>query len=89
MRPDCERQQLHWCVANGRLYSEADIGILAMVLKGVDITEVFSPERVTKLWSKYGLITGDSFDLGDGYDLSDEKTQAMVVRRIMSTEPRW
>ena len=58
-----------------------------MVLKGADITEVFSPERVTNICSKYGLVAGDSFDLRDGYDLSDEKTQAMVVKRIMSTGP--
>ena len=57
------------------------------VLKGVDITEVFSPERVTKLCSKYGLIAGDSFDFRDGYDFSDPRTQAMVVRHVMTTEP--
>ena len=81
VRPDCERQQLYSCVANGRHYSESDIGLLAMVLEGADITEVFSPERVTKLCSTYGLVAGDSFDLRDRYDPSDEKTQAMVVKR--------
>ena len=70
VRPDCERQQLYSCVANGGLYSESDIGMLAMVLKGADITEVFSPERVTKRCSKYGLVAGDSLDLRDGHDLS-------------------
>ena len=58
-----------------------------MVLSGPDITEVFSPERVTKLCSTHGLVAGDSFDLRDGHDLSDRKTQAMVVKRMMSTEP--
>ena len=61
--------------------------MLASVLKGCDITEVFSPERVTRLCNKYGLIAGDSFDLRDGYDLSDEKTQALVINRILTTEP--
>ena len=50
VRPDCQRQQLYSCVANGKLYNDADIAILSSVLKGADITEVFSPERVTKLF---------------------------------------
>ena len=58
-----------------------------MVLRGADITVVFSPIRVTKLYSKYGLIAGDLFDLSDGCELFDPKTQAMVVKRVMSTEP--
>ena len=87
VRPDSYPQQIFSCVANGRLYNESDIGVLAAVLKGVDITEIYSPARVTKLCSKYGLIAGDSYDLRDGYDLSDEKTQAQVIRRISSTEP--
>ena len=86
-RPDCERQRLYSCAANGGLYCESDIGIFAMVLKGADITEVFSPERAIKLCSKYGLVSGDSLDLRDAYDLSNEKTQAMVVKHAMSTEP--
>ena len=59
VRPDCKRQQLYTGVANGGLYSESDIGILAMLQKGADITGVFSPERVTKLCSKYGLVAGE------------------------------
>ena len=47
VRPDCEQQQLYSCVANGGLYNESDIHVLGMVLQGVDITEIFSPERVT------------------------------------------
>ena len=58
-----------------------------MVSNGRDITEVRSPERVTKLCSKYGLIAGDSFDLRDGYDLSDLRMQAMAVKRVMTTDP--
>ena len=87
VRPDCERQHLYSCVSNSGLYNESDIRVLAMVLKGVDITEIFSPERVTKLCSTHGLVAGDSFDFRDGYDLSDLRTQAVVVKRVMATEP--
>ena len=87
VRPDCEQQQSFSCPAKGGLYNESDVGVLAMVLHAADITEVFSPERVTKLSSKCGLIAGDLFDLRHGYDLSDPRTQAMVVKCVMTTEP--
>ena len=86
-RTDSIGGQLHSCVANGKLYCESDMAILASVLKGVDITEVYSPERVTRLCTRYGLIAGDSFDLRDGWDLSDEVTQSRVIQRIKSTRP--
>ena len=56
-----------------------------MVLKGADVTEVFSPERVTtlllKVWSRCRMPTC----IERWYDLLDPKTQAMVVKRVMST----
>ena len=48
VRPGCERQQLYSYAANGGIDGDSEIGILAMVLRGADITEEFSPERVTK-----------------------------------------
>ena len=63
---DSVSQQVYSCVANGKLYNDSEIAILAAVVKGVDITEIFSPERVTKLCRKYGLVAGDSHDLRDG-----------------------
>ena len=38
-------QQMFSCVANGKYYKESDVAVLAAVLKGVVITEIFSPER--------------------------------------------
>ena len=51
VRPDSEQQQLYSCVANGGLYNGSDVWVLAMVLHGAGITEVFNPERVAKLCS--------------------------------------
>ena len=45
------------------------------VLRGVDITEVYSPQRVVEVCHKYKLIKGDSFDLRTGFDLSDPAVQ--------------
>ena len=50
------------CAASGKYYKEPDVAVLAAVLTGVDITEIVSPERVTKICNKYYLVPGDSFD---------------------------
>ena len=40
-----------------------DRKVLASLILGVDITEVFSPKRVNELASKFGLTPGSSLDL--------------------------
>ena len=42
--------------------------IVAGVVHGVDLTEVYSPVRVAAVCAKYGLVPGTSFDLLTGYD---------------------
>ena len=66
---------------------DEEMSILSAVLRGADITEVLSPQRVATVCSKYNLTPGDSFDLRDGYDLSDERTQALVISRIKKSQP--
>ena len=46
--------------------NEADRKIIASVIMGVDITEVFSPERVAQVAKRFGLTTGSSMDLTNG-----------------------
>ena len=69
VHPDCARHQLCSRVANGKMYDDAEVCVIAAVPKGFDITEVFSPQRATKLCAKYGLMAGDDFKLRDSYDL--------------------
>ena len=68
-------------------YKELDVAVLAAVLKGVDISEISSPEHVTKLFKTYRLVPGGSFDLKTGYDLSDEEMQALVMNKIDKSRP--
>ena len=49
---------------------DPDTRLIAALMKGVDITEVYSPQRVVKYCSKYGLVPGDSFDIKTGWDLT-------------------
>ena len=50
------------------LLSSVDRRILASVILGVDITEVFSPIRVNQLAAKFGLVPGASLDLTNGWN---------------------
>ena len=58
--PDSVEQQAESCVVHGYVHSSSDMKLMAMMLNGVDITEVFGPARVVKVCEKYGLIGGDS-----------------------------
>ena len=86
--PDSVGKQLQSCVANGKLFDTEEMRVLTSMVNGADITEIFSPERVTRMCNKYGLIAGSSYDLRDGYDLSDEKVQSKVLREINAQRPR-
>ena len=49
-----------------------DRKITADTILGVDITEVYSPERVAKVAKRYGLAAGSSMDLTTGFDFTKE-----------------
>ena len=63
--------------------NSVDRRIIAASLMGVDITEVFSPERVAQVARRYGLVAGTSFDLTNGWDftLEDHKRKAWMKIR--------
>ena len=50
--------------------TEIDRNILAPAILGVDIAEVYSPERVAKVAAKFGLRAGSSFDLTNVWDFN-------------------
>ena len=62
-----------------------ELRIISAILRGVDVTEVFSPERVVEACRKHNLVKGDSLDLRTGYDLSSEVFQRQVLPQIEST----
>ena len=57
---------------------EFDRKILSAAILGVDVTEVYSPERVVRVAKRFGLTTGSSMDLttGWGFNREDHKLQA-------------
>ena len=49
-----------------------DRRIIAMIVRGCDLFDVFSPERIGKACARHKLIPGPALDLRTGYDLSTE-----------------
>ena len=50
--------------------TEIDRKILAAAILGVDVTEVYSPERVAKNAAGFGLRAGSSFDLTNVWEFN-------------------
>ena len=48
------------------LLNDIDKKILLASISGVDITEVYSPERFARVAKKFGLVSGSSMDLTNG-----------------------
>ena len=59
----------------------------AMILKGVDITEVFSPERVTKIAREHGLQAGLNMDLRTGWDFRKKEDRRKAKKYIIEERP--
>ena len=67
--------------------SMLSLRIVADILKGVVLTEVYSPDRVVRACHELGLIKGDSFELRTGFDLSKPEVQRAVSRKITESDP--
>ena len=61
--------------------------IIAALARGVDITEVFSPKRVTQVCKKYGLTPGESMDLSTGWDFDRGEDRRQAVKHIKEENP--
>ena len=64
-----------------------DRKIIAATLLGVDITEVYSPERLAQVVKRYGLTAGSSMDLTNGWDFNQESHKKAAWRQIAEESP--
>ena len=55
-----------------------DRKIIVATIPGVDITEVYSPERVAKVAERYGLVAGSSMNLTTGFDFTKESDMQLA-----------
>jgi hypothetical protein len=61
--------------------------IIAATILGVDITEVYSPERVAEVARRYGLVAGSSMDLTTGFDFTKESDRQLAWKRVKEETP--
>ena len=61
--------------------------ILAACLLGIDVTELYSPERVNAVCSEFGLERGSSFDLRTGWDFNLEEHRRKGVEAYQGGKP--
>ena len=64
-----------------------DRKIVAAAILGVDITEVYSPERVAQVAKRYGLTAGTSMDLTTGWDFNREDHKISAWKTIKEEAP--
>ena len=69
------------------MLSPSDKHIVASMILGVDITEMFSPERVVQVAKKMGLSPGSSMDLTTGWDFTKEEHRRKAWNRVRSEDP--
>ncbi len=63
------------------------MAIAANIIMGVDITEIYSPERVVKVAKAMGLRGGLSFDLTNGWNFNVEEDCEEAWRYITTQKP--
>ena len=62
--------------------------IVSKILRGVDVTEVYSQPRIAAACMEVGLIGGSSLDLRTGWDLSKPVQQRKDSQVIMKESPK-
>ena len=63
------------------------IGQLINAMKEVDVSEIYSPKRVTSVALRFGLKASEAFDLTNGWDLSKKENQTYVEEYIERVKP--
>lgn len=64
-----------------------DRKMLTKAIMGMDITEIYSPERVNKVAQKFGLSRGLSLDLKTGWDFTLEQHRKKAWRHVLDDKP--
>ena len=67
--------------------STEDKKVVAGVLLGVDMTEIYSPIRVAKVCIRMGLTPGSSTDLTSGFDFTKISDRERAWKRITTEKP--
>ena len=66
---------------------EDDQKIIRARVLGVDITEIYSPERIARVCREFQLVQGSSMDLQIGWDFSLASHRLAAVKKIKEEIP--
>ena len=61
--------------------------ILAACMQGIDVTELYSPERINKICNEFGLQRGTSMDLRTGWNFNLEEHRHAAWEQIRRDKP--
>ena len=86
-RTDAESVGFNMDDRNLDMLDDIDKKILSAAIMGVDITEIYSPERVAKVAKKFGLVSGASIDLTNGWDFDREDHKRLARKRVREDAP--
>ena len=67
--------------------NEVDKKIIASILRGSDLTEVYSPERIVQACRQYDLRPGRSMDIRTGYNFDLAADRKRAVDQINADKP--
>ena len=73
--------------AEKKQQDEVDQQIIRACILGVDITEVYSPDRVNEVARRWGLRPGSSMDLTNGYDFTKASDRKRAWDKIKEEDP--
>ena len=70
-----------------RSLSDEERNMVASILKGIDVTEIYSPARVNQLALKFGLAPGHSLDLTNGWNFEEPEARERAWKLIKQSKP--
>ena len=86
-RTDAESVGSNMDDRNLDMLDDIDKKVLSAAIMGVDITEIHSPERVDKAAKKFGIVSGSSMDLANGWDFDREDHKRLAWKRVREEAP--
>ena len=60
---------------------DTDRKILSATIMGVDFMEIYAPERAARVAKKFGLVSGSSIDLTNGWDFERDDHKRLARKR--------
>ena len=58
-----------------------------MIVRGCDVMEMYSPERIGRVCKQHGLIAGPALDLRTGYDFAKASDRARAMALYHDQQP--